>query len=62
MNNVKTVPDTVDAVNGILDLSIRNGFAKIYNQDGTCYEGNWINGEKSGFGKETYVNGNVYEG
>jgi hypothetical protein len=37
--------------NGISGTKVSHGYGSIHWPDGSYYEGNWDNGEKSGFGK-----------
>lgn len=42
---------------------LKNGFGKLYYEDGGSYEGAWVNGEIDGYGKLYYQSGNLaYEG
>ena len=50
---VKSVKDFDEDING--------KFKKEYN-NGNIYEGNFVNGKKSGFGKMFFKSGNIYEG
>ena len=34
----------------------------LENEDGTIYEGNYVDNSCNGFGKETYPDGSIYEG
>ena len=39
-----------------------HGKGTFYWNDGDRYEGDWVNGERTGKGKLTFANGDVYEG
>ena len=44
------------------DKRYGDGVMRYKNSDKEMYDGKWVNDEKNGFAKMTYMNGDVYEG
>ena len=46
----------------IIIFLIQLGKGKYSWKDGSCYEGDWVNGKREGFGVYYYSSGDWYEG